>query len=225
MISSAIKTPVAFLYSSRVHSIAWVLSLWHLSDHLKEEFTLGTQMIKRNSWKCAQGVEKWSLGTRPGSIYTSRQLAVEPQETEWSWNFACSQRLFYPLSPPPNSSVSFSLKALPTIKVPLSKISPSFFLLYTISPIKISICSLWLISVNYLWKEPDSNNSEKEMNGWQCGAGGGILYILTVEKLSVHQCFSMRRLWHSRCNISLSWELSCVIQDFEHPWPLSIKCQ
>lgn len=58
VISLAIRTPVAFLYPSGAYGIAWSLSLWELSDHLKEEFILGTQMIKRTSSKCAPEVGK-----------------------------------------------------------------------------------------------------------------------------------------------------------------------
>lgn len=100
MISLAIKTPVASLYSSRVHNIAWVLSLRHLSDPLKEEFTLRTQMIKSKSSKRAQGV-KGSLGTWLDSVYTSRHQATSSRtagNTEWSLNFACSHLLFCLLS-------------------------------------------------------------------------------------------------------------------------------
>lgn len=39
-------------------------------DDLKEELTLGTQMIQRKSSKCAGGIKKGSLGTYLGSLYT-----------------------------------------------------------------------------------------------------------------------------------------------------------
>lgn len=100
VISLAIKAPDAFLYSSRVYSIDWVLSLWHLSDHLKDKFTLETQMIKRKSTKHAGGMEKGSLGTQP--LHQASPGTVQrhhrKQATWRSWYFTSSHLIFHLLS-------------------------------------------------------------------------------------------------------------------------------
>lgn len=69
MISLAIKAPAPFLYPSGVYSIKPVLSLWYLSDHLKEEFYSGDLDNQKENSKCAGGMEE-SLGTQQGNLHT-----------------------------------------------------------------------------------------------------------------------------------------------------------